>query len=198
MSTDSDVIRRSRDDPHVFGELFERHARVVHRYIVRRAGVVTADDVVAETFLIAFEQRDRFRSASVSALPWLLGIATNALNAHRRKEARHLKALSRSAEPEGDDGGLDRTADRADAVEAVRLIAARLRALPVGERDVLRREGGRRLVDRVRDEVGDAHQPVLDVGELLLEHFAHADSPLLASGGPPIVGRRDERAVPRR
>ena len=137
MSTDSDVIRRSRDDPHVFGELFERHARVVHRYIVRRAGVVTADDVVAETFLIAFEQRDRFRSASVSALPWLLGIATNTLNAHRRKEARHLKALSRSAEPEGDDGGLDRTADRADAVEAVRLIAARLRALPVGERDVL-------------------------------------------------------------
>jgi RNA polymerase sigma factor (sigma-70 family) len=109
----------------------------VHRYVLRRAGPEVADDVMAETFLIAFEQRHRFRPDVDTALPWLFGIATNALNAHRRKEAKHLRALARSAEPEGGDGGLEQTAERADAAGALRRMAHRLRALPVGERDVL-------------------------------------------------------------
>jgi RNA polymerase sigma factor (sigma-70 family) len=109
----------------------------VYRYVARRAGTEVADDVVADTFLIAFEHRDRFDLSVASALPWLFGIATNALNAHRRREARHLRALASSAEPEGIDGGLTQTDERADATHAMRLIAARVRALPVGERDVL-------------------------------------------------------------
>ncbi len=137
MTTDSDVIRRSRDSPRAFGDLFHRHATVVHRYIARRAGTDVADEVMAETFLVAFERRDRFDHAFSDARPWLLGIATNLLAAHRRREARHLHALGRAAEPEGGDGGIARVAARADATADLRRIAVRIRALPDGDRDVL-------------------------------------------------------------
>ncbi len=137
MSTDSDVIQRSRDHPRAFGDLFHRHHVAVYRYIARRAGTEVADEVMAETFLVAFERRERFDHTYSDARPWLFGIATTLLAAQRRREARHLNALARSAEREDDDGGLGRVAARADATADVRRIAARVRALPEGDRDVL-------------------------------------------------------------
>lgn len=137
MTTDSELIRRARDSPRIFGDLFHRHATVVHRYIARRAGTETADEVMAETFLVAFERRERFDHTYSDARPWLLGIATNLLAAHRRREARHLHTLARAADPEGDDGGLGRVAARADATADLHRLAARVRALPDGDRDVL-------------------------------------------------------------
>ena len=137
MSTDSEVIQRSRDSPRAFGDLFRRHHVAVWRYIARRAGVETADEVMAETFLVAFERRDRFDHAYTDARPWLFGIATTLLAAHRRREARHLHALARAAEREDDDGGLGQVAARVDASADVRWIAVRVRALSEGDRDVL-------------------------------------------------------------
>lgn len=137
MSTDSDVIRRSRDSPRAFGDLFHRHAVVVHRYIARRAGTEVADEVMSETFLVAFERRDRFDHTYTDARPWLYGIATTLLAAHRRREARHLNALARAADREDDDGGLGRVAARVDATSDVRRIAGQVRALSDGDRDVL-------------------------------------------------------------
>jgi RNA polymerase sigma-70 factor (ECF subfamily) len=137
MTTDSEVIQRSRDSPRAFGDLFHRHHVAVYRYIARRAGAETADEVMAQTFLIAFERRDRFDHTYTDARPWLFGIATTELAAHRRREARHLQALARTAEREDDDGGLGRVAARVDATADVRRIATRLRALPEGDRDVL-------------------------------------------------------------
>lgn len=137
MTTDSDVIRRSRDSPRAFGDLFHRHHVAVYRYIARRAGTEAADEVMSETFLVAFERRDRFDHAYTDARPWLFGIATTLLAAHRRREARHLRALARAAEREDDDGGLGRIASRVDAAADLRRIAARLHALPEGDRDVL-------------------------------------------------------------
>lgn len=137
MSTDSEVIRRSRDSPRAFGDLYHRHAAVIHRYLARRAGTEVADEVMSETFLVAFERRDRFDHSYSDARPWLFGIATTLLTAHRRREARHLHTMARAAEREDDDGGIDRVAARADATADVRRIAARVRALSQGDRDVL-------------------------------------------------------------
>lgn len=137
MTTDSEVIRRSRDSPRAFGDLFHRHATVVHRYIARRAGTDVADEVMSETFLVAFERRDRFDHTHADARPWLLGIATVLLASYRRREARHLHTLARAAEPEDDDGGLGRVASRADATADVRRIATQVQALSDGDRDVL-------------------------------------------------------------
>jgi RNA polymerase sigma-70 factor (ECF subfamily) len=137
MTTDSEVIQRLRDSPRAFGDLFHRHHVAVYRYIARRAGAETADEVMAETFLVAFERRDRFDHTYSDARPWLFGIATTLLAAHRRREARHLHALARASEREDDDGGLGQVASRVDASADVRRIASRVRALADGDRDVL-------------------------------------------------------------
>lgn len=51
MSTDNDIIRRARDSPAAFGELYHRHAASIYRFAARRAGEFVADDVTTETFL---------------------------------------------------------------------------------------------------------------------------------------------------
>lgn len=68
-----------------------------------RLDVQAAEDIAAETFLVAFGQRDRFDPGRGSLRPWLFGIATNLVARHRRKEARHYRALARTAaEPAAD------------------------------------------------------------------------------------------------
>src|ERR1700735_345975 len=54
---DSEVIRRSQDEPDLFAVLFRRHAAGLGRYVTRRLGHDLAQDIVAETFLAAFRQR---------------------------------------------------------------------------------------------------------------------------------------------
>jgi len=76
VSTDSEIIRRSLDDAGAFSEIFERHVRPVGGYIRRRIGADAVDDVLSETFLVAFRRRSAFDLRSESARPWLLGIAT--------------------------------------------------------------------------------------------------------------------------
>src|SRR5215469_17073453 len=51
---DAALITRSLADPEEFAALFHRHAPVIQRYVTRRIGAHAADDVVAETFLVAF------------------------------------------------------------------------------------------------------------------------------------------------
>jgi RNA polymerase sigma factor (sigma-70 family) len=80
-------------DPQIEGErgtrfdaLFDQHYAVVRAYAARRSstgGVV--DDVLAETFLVAWRRID---SIPTDALPWLLGVARRVLANHRRAEAR--------------------------------------------------------------------------------------------------------------
>lgn len=89
-TTDAEILRRSRLDPTAFGELFDRHAPAVHRYLARRAGNA-ADDLLSEVFLRAIEARIRVRPhESESALPWLYGIARNVIRGHLRARDRPL------------------------------------------------------------------------------------------------------------
>jgi RNA polymerase sigma-70 factor, ECF subfamily len=78
-ATDADdaaIIQLSRHEPEYFTELFRRHATYIQRYVVRRLGRDAADDIVAETFLLAFRQRDSYDQTRSDARPWLYGIAT--------------------------------------------------------------------------------------------------------------------------
>ncbi|HEX3489012.1 MAG TPA: sigma factor [Streptosporangiaceae bacterium] len=54
---------------------------------MRRLGSDAADDVVAETFLTAFRQRDDDDTSRACARPWLYGIASHMISRHRRAEA---------------------------------------------------------------------------------------------------------------
>jgi RNA polymerase sigma factor (sigma-70 family) len=121
VNTDAEIVERSRYGPTAFGELYDRHGPDIYRYAARRAGDFVAEDVMAETFLIAFEGRAEFVGPSEAVRPWLFGIATNLLRRHHRTEARMLRALART-------GGRMDSLDAMEAVE-VKLDAAGNRVL---------------------------------------------------------------------
>ncbi|QKZ24609.1 RNA polymerase sigma factor [Streptomyces chartreusis] len=137
--SDASAIERSWADPDVFAVLFNRYADDIHRYVARRLGTEAADDLMAETFVIAFQQRRRYDLARTHARPWLYGIVTNLVGQHRRAEARRLKALSRVAGTAPAEGEPleDRVAARVSAEGSRARLAGALAALPARNRDVL-------------------------------------------------------------
>ncbi len=136
-SNDSQLIRRSLADPAAFAGIFDRHFDPVFGYLCRRVGARLAEDLAAETFVIAFERRREFRLAADDARPWLLGIATNLASRERRREGRQLRAYSRSAARALVDDALEGADDRADAARGRSLLASTLAELPVEQREVV-------------------------------------------------------------
>lgn len=131
------LICRSVETPEVFAGLYDRHARAIHGYIARRLGQDTADDLLAQTFLVAFGQRALYDSAHSDARPWLYGIATKLIARHRRDEVRFFRAIART----GVDPAAEPLADqvtRRVAAQGVRVqLASALARLPQRDRDVL-------------------------------------------------------------
>jgi RNA polymerase sigma factor (sigma-70 family) len=112
VDTDAEIFRRSVRDPEAFREIFERHAAAVHAYARKRIGMTAGEEILAQTFLTAFEKRTRFDPSYGSARPWLLGIATNLIRHHLREEREHLATLRKRARdqleaPVEDDARLD-------------------------------------------------------------------------------------------
>ncbi|MDL4821512.1 RNA polymerase sigma factor [Actinomadura opuntiae] len=93
--SDADIITAAQQNPERFADLFDRHYLEIHRYVDRRLGADAADDIAAETFLIAFRRRSVFDPAHASARPWLYGIATRLISRHRRDELRRYRAMAR-------------------------------------------------------------------------------------------------------
>ena len=138
VAADHELIRLSAADPEVFGQIFDRHASTIHRYLARRVGRTLADDLTAETFLIAFRGRDKYDMSHINCRPWLYGIAANLLRGHQRAEIRQYRALARTGiDPAYSDGAFDASENRVIAAGQVRDLAALLAKLPAGERDVL-------------------------------------------------------------
>ena len=136
-STDAAVIQLSRHEPEYFTVLFRRHAPYIQRYVVRRLGQDAADDIVAETFLLAFRQRDSYDLARADARPWLYGIATNLIGRHRRAETGLYRALARTGADPATESFTDQVDNRVSASAASRRLAAGLARLPKELRDTL-------------------------------------------------------------
>lgn len=77
-----------------FESIFERHKRDVFAYVLRRIGRESAEDVVAETFLVAWR---RFADLPEEPLPWLLGVARKVAANHRRAGTRQQEIARRLA-----------------------------------------------------------------------------------------------------
>ncbi|WP_433248252.1 RNA polymerase sigma factor [Streptosporangium sp. CA-135522] len=134
---DASFIERSRCDPEVFAEVFRRHAPDITRYVTRRLGDDAADDVVAETFLAAFRQRDGYDLSRRNARPWLYGIATNLMRRHLRTEVRQLRLVERTGVDPVTASFTERSDERLSAEASRRSLAGALAALPKGHRDAL-------------------------------------------------------------
>ena len=134
---DAEIIGRSRHEPEHFAVLFRRHAPEIQRYVVRRLGADAAEDVVAETFLIAFRQRERYDLSRADARPWLYGIATNLVGRHRRSEIRAYRALVRTGCDPVTEPFTDQVDAAVSAASTSRRLAAALARLAAGQRDAL-------------------------------------------------------------
>jgi RNA polymerase sigma factor (sigma-70 family) len=138
---DAGLIAESCRVPERFGAVFDRHATAIHGYIARRLGRDAADDLVAETFLVAFRQRASYEPDQPSARPWLYGIATRLVSRRRREEVRFFRAIARSGiDPAADavaEPVADQSARRADAQALHRRLAGALAVLSAADRDAL-------------------------------------------------------------
>jgi RNA polymerase sigma factor (sigma-70 family) len=141
--TDRDDAGLVAGPPDRFGELFERYAGQLYDYTARRVGRDAAEDLVAETFLVAFSVRHKYDRSAPNARPWLYGILTNLLRGHHRAEARAWKALARAGgDPLGagravTESFVDSAGQRLDAQAAVRSMAGALADMPATQRDLL-------------------------------------------------------------
>jgi RNA polymerase sigma-70 factor (ECF subfamily) len=89
--------RESSDDPKTYAArgrfecLYEKHVDAVLAYVLRRAPADVAEDIVAETFAIAWRRSDNLPERDT--LPWLYATARR-VNANQRRSQRRQQALA--------------------------------------------------------------------------------------------------------
>ncbi|WP_188188612.1 RNA polymerase sigma factor [Nonomuraea sp. SYSU D8015] len=134
---DSELVSASWTDPEAFAELFDRYSAMLYRYVSKRLGPEPAEDLVGETFLIAFSRRESYDLAYPDARPWLFGILTKLISRHHRKEAARYRALLRAPVESAIESPDDRVAAGVTAQAVRGELAGALAALPAKDRDVL-------------------------------------------------------------
>lgn len=182
--SDAQVVARSLRSPSMFAVLFDRHASLVHGYARRRAGSEVADDVMSQTFLVAFDKRHRYDPSHPDARPWLLGIATRLLARHARTESRRWAAYGRVAaqRPHHVDLDVEAISARLDAQSQTGELARTLAALNQRDRDVLLLYG---FADLTYEQIAHALQiPVGTVRSRLNRARRLMRSALTEAAGP--------------
>jgi RNA polymerase sigma factor (sigma-70 family) len=102
----------------------------------RTADWSLAEDLMSVVFLEAWRRRSDVRLVRESALPWLLGVATNVVRNARRSLRRHRAALERLPREREPDFAED-VAGRLDDERRMRAVLAAFAALPRREQDVV-------------------------------------------------------------
>ena len=136
-----------------FADLYERFFADVHRYIAGRLGRDVADDIAADTFVIALRKHGSFDASRAPVRAWLFGIATNLVAQHRRTEQRRYRALARVGAPERTGGHEDQVVSVVAAEGMRPQLAGALARLSREERDVLLLVA---LADLSHDEISHA------------------------------------------
>jgi RNA polymerase sigma factor (sigma-70 family) len=114
------------DSEQRFRAAYDEHVRAVAAFALRRVpAAADAEDVVAETFLVAWR---RFDEAPADLRPWLFGVARHVLRHNYRATQRRDALCARLA------AALARRGER--SAEAGWLVEA-LAELPEADRDVL-------------------------------------------------------------
>jgi RNA polymerase sigma factor (sigma-70 family) len=134
---DAWIIQESWQKAELFAVLYDRYASQLYRFAYRRVGPDAAEDVVADTFLAAFQRRRRYDVARADARPWLFGILTKEIAQRRRREQARYRALARAVGDTTMDGLADRVAAEVSAQAARASLAEALARLAAGDRDVL-------------------------------------------------------------
>jgi RNA polymerase sigma-70 factor (ECF subfamily) len=121
-----------------FASAFVEHAPRLLKYLSRQLEPAQAEDVLGETFCVAWQQRDRYDADAGSMAAWLFGIAVRKAAGHKRSFVRASRAAARLCVfPAISDDEADRVAEQVDARTTTAQLATALRALPGRDRNVL-------------------------------------------------------------
>jgi RNA polymerase sigma-70 factor (ECF subfamily) len=93
---ETDLLKKIRQNPDNFSELFKLYYQQIFGYIIRRtASFDDTSDLAAETFLKAFRNIHNFKYTGISVKVWLYRIATNEVNLYFRYKQKHKKIFER-------------------------------------------------------------------------------------------------------
>ena len=127
------MIKAARQDPRVFGDLYKLYVEQVFRYLYSRIGNLhEAEDVTAQTFLVAFERFDGFRQEGHFA-SWLFTIARNKAMDHFR-ERKNTASIDELADIPVDNNLINKVI----LTEQLAALSGIIQALPEKDRELLR------------------------------------------------------------
>jgi RNA polymerase sigma factor, sigma-70 family len=96
MVTESELIRKIKDNPAEFSAIFNLYYKPIFGYILRRTGNFDdTADIAAETFIKAFIHIKKFSYRGVSFKVWLYRIATNEVNMFFRHQKKQQSVFDR-------------------------------------------------------------------------------------------------------
>jgi RNA polymerase sigma-70 factor, ECF subfamily len=106
-------------------QLYAEHARVLHSFVWRFCqDQASADDIVQETFIRAWQHLPQLRADSRPIRPWLFRVARNLLtDADRAAQSRPVTVPASSAEDPVDDSGLGQVLDRQLVCDALQQLS---------------------------------------------------------------------------
>jgi RNA polymerase sigma factor (sigma-70 family) len=100
---DATVAQLRLGDLPTWTQLFKTLAPAVHAYLARRVGADLADDLVAETWVRAFQSRSRIDATQGNGRTWLFGIARLVMYESFRGPMSSVHARADSEHDEFDD-----------------------------------------------------------------------------------------------
>jgi RNA polymerase sigma-70 factor, ECF subfamily len=121
-----------------FTALYRKHQAQVRGFAQRRVGSVCADEVVAETFLVAWR---RLADVPELAIPWLYRVALYEIANLRRRQAKSARvgAALRHGNPHSE------TEDDTDSSDLLRSVARAFDTLKQRDQEILRLAAWERL-----------------------------------------------------
>ncbi|MBU0472988.1 MAG: RNA polymerase sigma factor [Bacteroidetes bacterium] len=80
------LVERAKEDPHAFGELFDKYYDPILNYIVHRtANTALSEELTSNTFFSALNNIHTFHWRNIPFSAWLYKIASNEINGFFRK-----------------------------------------------------------------------------------------------------------------
>jgi RNA polymerase sigma-70 factor (ECF subfamily) len=126
-----DPVERAKSDPAAFGELYDRYAGQIYRFVrVRIRDDSLAEDITAEVFLSALRHIKGYRDQGRPFSCWLYRIAVNAIASHYRSQRSPLSLDDQLGLVSPLPDPLDEVVDR----ERLRTIWQAVDALPAQQR----------------------------------------------------------------
>jgi RNA polymerase sigma-70 factor (ECF subfamily) len=137
MTDETELIRRARQEPAAFGELYSAYVDRVYGYVYHRVGTPSdAEDLTARTFHRALASMPHYVDHGAPFGAFLFRIAHNLIANWHRDQARHpvvsLDGLQQALEVDGGaESAINHTAVAADLAALIRQLDAERQSLLV-------------------------------------------------------------------